>query len=309
MHILFAAKDYDADRWVADFAAALPGHTVSAWRPGMAAPRAQAAIVWQPPQALFEQVPSLQAVFNLGAGVDALLDSGVLPDAVQVYRLEDAGMAVQMAEYCLYALLRAARDFGAYQAAQAREHWLDVPPMQRSQWPVGVLGLGAVGRRVAQVLADFGFPVAGWSRSGAQVPGVQGYAGAQALPQFLARTRVLVNVLPLTDQTRDILNRDTLGRLMPGSHLINVGRGAHLVEADLLHALEHGPLAGATLDVFRTEPLPPGHPFWRHPAIHITPHVAARTLHDETIEQVAGKIRALAAGQTPSGLVERGRGY
>ena len=309
MHVLFAARDFDADRWVADFAAALPECTVTPWQPGDPTHGAEAAIVWQPPFELFEQVKTLRAVFNLGAGVDAMLDSGRVPRDVMVVRLEDAGMAVQMAEYCLYALLRVARDFDAYDQAAREGRWHQTPPLRRDRWPVGVLGLGAVGRRVAEVLAQFGFPVAGWSRSGGQVPGVEVHAGKEALPGFLSRTRVLINVLPLTPETRDILNRDTLGQLLPSSHLISVGRGAHLVEEDLLHVLEHGPLAGATLDVFRTEPLPAGHPFWRHPAIHVTPHIAARTLRVETIRQVSDKIKTLAAGGKPGGVVEPGRGY
>lgn len=309
MHVLFAARDFNTDRWVADFAAALPECTVTPWRAGEPTHGAQAAIVWQPPLELFAQAPTLRAVFNLGAGVDAMLASGAVPDDVLVVRLEDAGMAVQMAEYCLYAVLRAARGFAAYEQDQPRAQWQPRPPLRRERWPIGVLGLGVVGRRVAAVLAQFGFPVAGWSRSGAAVPGVEVHAGEGALPAFLARTRVLINVLPLTDQTRDILDRDMLSRLLPDSHLVNVGRGAHLVESDLLHVLEHGPLTGATLDVFRTEPLPADHPFWRHPAIHVTPHIAAQTLREETVRQVADKIRALAAGRMPSGVVERGRGY
>ncbi|VFR94539.1 D-3-phosphoglycerate dehydrogenase [plant metagenome] len=309
MHVLFAAEGYDTERWVGEFAKALPGIQVTAWQPGDAPRGADAAIVWQPPAEFFRTEPGLRGVFNLGAGVDALLASGTLPASATLVRLEDAGMSVQMAEYALYAILRAARDFDVYDAAQRDGRWHKTPPIRRAQWPVGVLGLGVVGRRVAQALAAFDFPVAGWSRSGGEVPGVEVHAGIDALPGFLARTRVLVNVLPLTDETRDILNRDTLGRLLPGSHLINVGRGQHLVEEDLLHALENGPLAGATLDVFRTEPLPEGHPFWAHPKIHVTPHVAARTLRAETIAQIAEKIRVFAAGGTPSGVVARDRGY
>ncbi len=310
MNILFASRGFDTEGWVADFAAALPECTVTQWRPGDQAPAdAQLAIVWQPPPELFTQVPSLRAIFNMGAGVDALLGAGTLADDVMVVRLEDAGMAVQMGEYCLYALLRQARDFGVYEQAAQRAEWIETPPLDRQQWPVGVLGLGVVGRKIAQTLADFEFPVAGWSRSGGELPGITVHAGQAALPDFLAGTRVLINALPLTDETRDILNRDTLGRLLPGSYLINVGRGQHLVEEDLLHVLEHGPLAGATLDVFRTEPLPAEHPFWRHPAVHVTPHIAARTLRRETIEQIASKIRVYLAGGKPSGAVERGRGY
>ena len=172
-----------------------------------------------------------------------------------------------------------------------------------------MLGLGQVGARVAQTLAGFGYPVAGWSRSPREIPGVESFAGEAALPAFLARTRFLVNVLPLTPDTRGILNRETLSKLLPDAHLVNVGRGEHLVEEDLVQMLEEGEIAGATLDVFHTEPLPTDHPFWRDPRVHVTPHIAARTLRDESIEQIAGKVAQLMRGEPITGVVERTRGY
>jgi len=167
----------------------------------------------------------------------------------------------------------------------------------------------AIGSRVAQAAAQFGYPVAGWARSKRELAGVDVFAGAEQLPALLSRTRVLVNTLPLTPETRDILNRDTLAQLLPQAHVINVGRGQHLVEKDLLDAIERGHVAGATLDVFRTEPLPAGHPFWRHPAITVTPHASARTLRDESIAQIADKIRQLQRGEAITGVVDRVRGY
>jgi glyoxylate/hydroxypyruvate reductase A len=155
----------------------------------------------------------------------------------------------------------------------------------------------------------FEFPVHGWSRSPKAIEGVVTHTGELGFEAFLSRCRVLVNLLPLTPDTRDILNRETLGSLKPGGYLINVARGAHLVEADLLALLESGHLAGATLDVFRTEPLPAEHPFWVHPKITVTPHTSARTLRDESIAQIAGKIRALEAGQPLAGVVDPVRGY
>jgi glyoxylate/hydroxypyruvate reductase len=173
-----------------------------------------------------------------------------------------------------------------------------------------VMGLGVLGSRVAQALRGFDFPVNGWSRSPKALDGVQTYHGTgEGFHAFLAASRVLVNLLPLTPDTRDILNRDTLGRLRPGGYLVNVARGAHLVEDDLLALLDSGHLAGATLDVFRTEPLPAGHPFWGHPAITVTPHTSARTLRDESIAQIAGKIHSLERGEPIAGVVDRTRGY
>ncbi|MCY1376535.1 Glyoxylate/hydroxypyruvate reductase A [compost metagenome] len=155
----------------------------------------------------------------------------------------------------------------------------------------------------------FDFPVHGWSRTPKAIEGVVTHSGEAGFDTFLSNCRVLVNLLPLTPDTRDILNRDTLGRLKPGGYLINVARGAHLVEADLLALLESGHMAGATLDVFRTEPLPADHPFWNHPQITVTPHTSARTLRDESIAQIAGKIRALENGEPVAGVVDPVRGY
>jgi len=166
-----------------------------------------------------------------------------------------------------------------------------------------------LGERVARAVAQFDFPVNGWSRSPKDVPGVQCYSGLERLPDFLAATRVLVCLLPLTRDTQDIMNQENLSRLQSGAYVINVARGAHLVDEDLLALLDSGHLAGATLDVFRTEPLPAEHPFWKHPKVTVTPHTSARTLRSESIAQIAGKIVALERGEMVAGRVELGRGY
>jgi glyoxylate/hydroxypyruvate reductase A len=171
------------------------------------------------------------------------------------------------------------------------------------------MGLGVLGARVAQALAAFEFPVLGWSRSDKEVAGVRCFGGEARFNDFLASSRVLVNLLPLTPGTENILDRDTLGRLQAGGYLVNVARGAHLVDADLLALLDSGHLAGAALDVFRTEPLPAEHPFWRHPKITLTPHTSARTLREESVAQIARKIVALERGEPIAGVVDRNRGY
>ncbi|ANN80271.1 2-hydroxyacid dehydrogenase [Bordetella flabilis] len=309
MHVLFACPHNNPDDWLPGLAAELPDCRISVWDPAGPPSGADVALVWKPPAALFAHETRLKALFNLGAGVDALLQMDELPPGIQIVRLEDAGMAVQMAEYALYALLRASRGFGQYERDQAQSKWAPMPGLRRAQWPVGVLGLGAMGARVAQAIAAFDYPVAGWSRSAHAVDGVRTYAGSEQLPEFLARTRVLVNVLPLTPETTGILNRQTLSQLLPGAHLINVGRGGHLNEDDLLALLDAGRLEGATLDVFETEPLPVSHALWRHPRVHVTPHIAASTLRDEAIAQIAGKIRKLARGEPISGVVTPQKGY
>ena len=306
MRIAFCCTDTKAEPWLQGLGQALPGATIEVWQPG-AAP-ADYAVVWAPPQQFLDEQPGLKALFNIGAGVDALLKLQ-LPSGAQVVRLDDAGMSVQMAEYVSHAVIRHFREFDGYEADMREGRWSFRKPRSRADFPVGVMGLGVLGARVAQALSVFEFPVHGWSRTPKVLEGVRTHHGDVGLQTFLSSCRVLVNLLPLTPDTRDILNRETLGRLLPGGYLVNVARGAHLVEEDLLALLDSGHLAGATLDVFRTEPLPPEHPFWRHPKLTLTPHTSARTLRDESIAQIAGKIRALEAGQPIAGLVDRVRGY
>jgi len=306
MRISICCTDMKPEPWQAALRAALPQAEVEVWRPG--AGPADYAVVWAPPQEFIDEQPQLKALFNLGAGVDALTQLR-LPPRLTLVRLDDAGMSVQMAEYVCHALIRHFREFDAYEADVAQGKWSYRRPRLREEFPVGIMGLGVLGQRVAQAVAQFEFPLTGWSRSPRQIEGVRCYAGAAQLSEFLAESRVLVCLLPLTEETRGILNRATLAQLQPGGYVINVARGAHLVEEDLIPLLDSGQLAGATLDVFRQEPLPAGHPFWRHPKISVTPHTAARTLRDESVAQIAEKIRRLERAEPIAGVVDHIRGY
>ncbi len=306
MRITLCLTANKPEPWQAGLQAALPGAQIDIWTPG--APLADHAVVWAPPQDFIDEQTQLKALFNIGAGVDALLQLK-LPPQLQVVRLDDAGMSVQMAEYVCHAVIRHFREFDGYEADSRQGRWGYRKPRSRADFAVGVMGLGVLGERVAKALTSFEFPVHGWSRTPRTIEGVVCHHGEDRLDVFLSQCRVLVNLLPLTPQTTDILNRRTLGRLKPGGYVINVARGAHLVDDDLIALIDSGHLAGATLDVFRTEPLPPEHPFWRHPAITVTPHTSARTLRDESIAQIAGKIARLERGEPVAGLVDPVRGY
>lgn len=306
MKITFCCTDTKAEPWLAGLEAALPGAQVAHWQPG--APPADHAVVWAPPQQFFDEQPQLKGIFNIGAGVDALMKLRLPPQAT-VVRLDDAGMSVQMAEYVCHAVIRHFREFDGYEADMRAGQWSFRKPRMRADFSIGVMGLGVLGERVARALQMFEFPVNGWSRSAKTIAGVRGFAGAAQFNDFLSATQVLVNLLPLTSDTRDILRRESLSKLQPGGYVINVARGAHLVDDDLITLLDSGHLAGATLDVFRTEPLPAGHPFWRHPKITLTPHTSARTLREESIAQIAGKIMALECGDPVAGIVDPVRGY
>jgi glyoxylate/hydroxypyruvate reductase len=306
MRITFCCSDSKPEPWLTGLRAALPQAEVSLWQSG--APQADYAVVWAPPQQFFDEQPALKAAFNTGAGVDALLKLRIAPQT-QLVRLDDAGMSVQMAEYVCHAVIRHFRELASYEADTRLGKWSFRKPRNRSDFPVGVLGLGVLGERVAKSLAMFDFPVHGWSQSAKQIDGVQCWHGAEQLDAFLRHSKVLVCLLPLTPQTENLLNSRTLSLLHTGGYVINVARGGHVVDADLLALLDSGHLAGATLDVFRQEPLPAEHAFWKHPKITLTPHTSARTLRDESIAQIASKIIAVHGGQSVIGVVDRNKGY
>ena len=310
MKVIFSSShEIEPAEWLDPLAAALPGTEVVMWHADQPVQDADIAVVWNAPDALFARERKLRVAFNLGAGVDALFRLPSLPADLPIVRLEDAGMAVQMAEYAAHALVRASRQFDQYEAQQREGVWQPLPEIDRAAWPVGVLGMGVMGARVATALAALDYPVAGWSRSGKTPDGIEAFGGSAGLSPFLARTRVLINTLPLTPDTRDLISFETMLQLQSGAYIINMGRGAHLVEEDLITLLDQGHVSGATLDVFREEPLPAGHPFWNDKRVTITPHVAALSLRRETIAQVASKIRAFQRGEPVSGMVSRERGY
>ncbi len=309
MRIVFCCTDTKVEPWLVGLRAAFPADSVEIWAPGAAA--ADYAVVWAPPPQFLDEQPQLKALFNIGAGVDALMKLRLPPHAA-VVRLDDAGMSVQMAEYVCHAVIRHFREFDGYETDVSQGQWSYRKPRLRTDFPVGVMGLGVLGERVTRTLAQFDFPVRGWSRSTKEIQGVQCFSGQPGFQDFLSGTRILVCLLPLTPDTQDIMNRQTLSSLLPGGYVINVARGAHLVDEDLIALIDSGHLAGATLDVFRAEPLPPAHPFWQHPKINVTPHTSARTLREESIAQIAGKIRALqngAAIASLAGVVDPKNGY
>jgi glyoxylate/hydroxypyruvate reductase A len=309
MRILFHATDANPAPWLADLQAVLPQAELRVWQPGDDA-AADYAVVWKPAAAMLAGRSTLKGIFNLGAGVDAILQLGdALPVGVPVVRLDDAGMGVQMAEYVCHAVLRHFRKFDLFAAQQARGEWRFAKPYDKSTFTVGLLGLGVLGSRIARSLQALDFPVHGWSRTEKRLAGVTCHSGTAGLDGFLAASRVLVCILPLTAATEGILNAALMAKLPRGAYLINVARGAHLVEDDLLAQIASGQIGGATLDVFRQEPLPPAHPFWQEPRICITPHIAAVTLRADSVRQIAAKITRMEQGQPVEGVVDRARGY
>jgi len=307
--VVATAAQGSTERWHRALQDALPQHDVRAWQAGDAPVGAQYAVVWSPPDALFQVERELKAVFNLGAGVDGVMALPSLPPQLPVLRLEDAGMAPQMAEYVIHHLAWLSRGLETYAKQQRAAQWAPLPAIRYDEWPVGVMGLGQLGAHVARAVAALGYPVAGWARSPHTLQGVSTYAGDDQLGAFLARTRVLVNLLPLTPQTTGIIDAALLRQLRPEAVVINIARGAHVVDADLLAALDAGHVQAAVLDVFNQEPLPSDHPYWAHPRVRVTPHVAAATLEDDALRQIVERIERLERGEAVSGVVNRATGY
>lgn len=309
MDIIFHATGGNPEAWLNSLQQAMPGANIRVWHEGDTAP-ADYALVWKPPAAMLRGRTDLKAIFNLGAGVDAILQLGdALPAGVPVIRIDDAGMGVQMGEFVTHAVLRYFRRLDDYAMQNREQLWRCLAPYEKEDFSIGVLGLGVLGNCIIDALRPFGFPLHGWSRTQKDLPGVICHSGQDGLDHFLRASRVLVVILPLTTETENILHRDNLAKLPCGAYVINVARGAHLVDADLLALIRQGHIAGATLDVFREEPLAPAHPFWQEPRISITPHISALTVRGESARQIATKIAALEDGQQVIGLVDQSRGY
>ena len=314
MAILVAAN-FTPDEWAAwwpELQASMPDERLVRDRtpvPDVPDESIDVALVANPPADALRGLPGLQLVQSLWAGVDGLIADTSLPANVPLARMVDPSMNEAMAQTALWAVLALHRGFFRYAGQQQRVEWCPQPQRRADEVSVAVLGLGQMGRTTAQRLAANGYRVTGWSSHAKALAGISTHAGPAALAPVLAAAQIVVNLLPLTPATRGLLNRQTLAAMPRGAGLVNLARGAHLVEADLLEALASGHLGHAVLDVFHTEPLPPGHPFWRHPKVSVLPHIAAQTDPRSAVRIAAANVRALRAGRPLENLVDRARGY
>ncbi|MBW8127445.1 MULTISPECIES: 2-hydroxyacid dehydrogenase [Pseudomonas] len=308
MALLYKADPVRGQQWQALFAHHAPDIEWRAW-PDIGNPEeVEYLAAWTAPEDVAQLLPNLKVLFALSAGVDQL-DLSRLPPALPVARLLDPGITRGMCEYASWAVLSLHRDMLRYRQQQVARCWqahLLQPAVNRR---VGVMGLGAQAREILATLAPLGFALSGWARSAHQVSGVECYAGEAQLPAFLSQCDILLCVLPLTEQTQGILNRRVFAQLPQGAALINMGRGGHLVEADLLEALGSGRLSGAVLDVLQEEPAPASHPFWDHPQIVLTPHIAAMTQPASAFGVLLENIRRFERGERMVGEVDRSLGY
>ena len=308
MSILFYSQADNPQPWRDALAKAFSEIAFEVWPNVRDVNSVRYALVWNPPAGMLATLPNLRAVLALGAGVDSLLADPTTPQ-VPVVRLVDAGLAAQMAEYAVYGVLHFHRRMGEYRRLQQDCKWKALEPVPANRWSVGIMGTGIIGGLIARYLIALGYRVRGWSRSGTLVNGMEVFAGDEQFESFLRGSNSVINVLPLTGHTRGILNARTFAAMPRGSYVINIGRGGHLVESELLDALESGQIAGAMLDVFNEEPLPASSPLWTHPDVVITPHVAGVTIAAEAEAQVVANIRRMEQGELPIGIVDRAKGY
>jgi glyoxylate/hydroxypyruvate reductase A len=309
MTILYAGDPAEAEQWLGAVRELDPSLSFRHWPDHGPTHEIDFIIVGGRMPGDFSPFHKLRGIQSTWAGVNHLLQSGALPAGVPVARMVDDGLTCSMTEYLVFQVLDHLRHGPALRAAQQESRWLTQSAVEPRRATIGIMGLGALGQDAARQLVDLGLTLHGWSRTTKSVPGVTCYAGAEQLPAFLAASNILICLLPLTPETRGMLNGALLSQLPDGACLINAARGPHLVDRDLIAALDHGKLSRAILDVFHVEPLPPTHPFWRHPMITVTPHIAAITRAGTGAALIVENYRRAIAGQGLINQVDQSLGY
>lgn len=310
MALLFISNWDDKGEWKARCGDVLPALDFRVWPEETGDPaEIEVALVWKPPPGLLASLPNLKLIQSLGMGVDHIFADPELPAGVPVARVVDDDLIDRMSEYAVHAVLHYHRNADVYDAKQRAGDWMQIPAPHASERSVGILGMGAIGQDVARKLGIFGFRLNGWSRSPKAVDGVTGYHGAEGFEPFLAASEFVICLLPLTAETENILDARAFAAMPEGGGVINVARGGHVVDDDLIAALDSGQLSFAKLDVFRQEPLPADHPFWRHPKIRLTPHNAGITNPASAAAQIVENYRRATAGREILNIVDPARGY
>ena len=306
--LLYRGDPERGQDWRSSFQKYLPGVEFRFWPETGTPDDIRYLATWQPVEGAADRFPNLEVIFSTGAGVDQF-DLAEIPPSIQLVRLIDPAIVNGMREYVVMAVLLLQRNLIEYQLAKGRRTWEECAPNIAESVTVGVLGLGVLGRAVIEALKPFGHQLRAWSRTMHSVEGVDCFAGSKNLFDFASGCDIVVCLLPLTDATRHILDRRLFDAMPPGASLVNVGRGGHLVESDLLTALGDGTISAAVLDVFDEEPLPAEHPFWSHERILMTPHVASTTGHKSAAIALIENIRRHLSGEPMIGLVDRESGY
>jgi glyoxylate/hydroxypyruvate reductase A len=309
MALLFYSQFDDPADWGKHLRNAMPGLDFRVW-PDVGEPGdIDAALVWKAPEGELRKFPNLKLIINIGAGVDSIVKDRSLPPGIPIVRIADQDMSRMMAQYVLAAVLRHYRDFVSFARAQKERRWHYIHPREAPTCSVGVMGLGNLGAMAAQELVRQGFKVSGWARSPKRIDGLESFHGKDGLAPFLAKSEILVVMLPLTPETDGLLDAKALAKLPHGAKLINVGRGRLVDEDALIAALRSGQIAEATLDVFREEPLPADSPLWEFDQVLVTPHLASVAIPRTASRQVAENLRRLQNGEPLHNVVDPQRGY
>jgi glyoxylate/hydroxypyruvate reductase A len=309
MALLIVITGYQANPWVSKLQAFEPKLDIRVW-PEVGDPdEIDFALTWRHPMGELKKYRNLKCIASMGAGVEHILCDPDLPHGVPITRIVEPSMSQSMSEYVIMVVLNYCRHNDLYRKQQIEKQWRVKIPIRARDLGIGIMGLGQLGGDAAKKLSHLGFQVAGWCRTPKMMNGVITYSGDNQLIEFLAHTRMLICLLPLTAGTKDILNLDLFNKLQRGAYLVNVARGEHLVEEDLLEALETGQLSGACLDVFRNEPLPEDHPFWRHPKIVITPHISSLTIPSAVVPQIIENYHRALSGNPLLNEVDVTQGY
>lgn len=308
--LLFYSPQDPAELWAAELRKTLPDDVDVRLHPAVGDPKdVEYILCWRPMPGLLGSLPNLKLILSLAAGFDHVLQVPDRPVHVPIVRIVDDFLSAMMAEYAVHAVLGFHRDMPRYRVAQRDRRWDRGWPQYTPDIHVGVLGLGAIGAEVARKLAVFGFQVHGWARTAKTIDGITCHVGESGLAAMLPHCRHLVCVLPLTEDTRGIIDRKTLATLPQGAHVVNIGRGGHVVDADLLAALDAGHIAGAFLDVYNAEPLPSDHAYWGHPQVLMTPHVAGEIVPRSCAHAIARSIVCQRNGEPVPGVANLERGY
>ncbi len=309
MALVLIAPDRNMSPWIDALEAIDPNLDIEIWPHIDDYQKVQFAVCWNQPKHVLDQFPNLKAVSSLGAGVDHLINDETLPKSVAICRVVATSLVQQMKEYILGAVINIQRNFVQYLRQQDADKWQPHNHLLAKDLQIGVMGLGKLGRPVAHQLAQLGYNVSGWSGSPKELSDIRTFAGKKQLSSFLDGIQILICLLPLTEETKDILDLKLFKQLDNNAWIINVARGAHLVEEDLIYALDTNILQGAWLDVFREEPLPDKHAFWNRENIIITPHVASITKPTEVADQIVDNYKRVLSGMAPNNLIDPQKGY
>lgn len=287
MSIVLIFENKDTGPWAKTLKAKLPHASIEVY-PDVKNPAAvDFVICWKPKKNVFQQFPNIKLIQSAGASIDHITNSQTIHENTRITRIVDKKLSHDMWEFVLAVVLARLKNTGTYQNQQSDNIWQQHPYKAMEETTVAILGLGKIGGYLAEKFAQLGFKVKGWSNSDKNISGAESFTGKDELSLCLKQADFLINLLPLTNKTKDLLNKTILQKLPHHAYLINVGRGEHLVDLDLVELLDASHLSGALLDVFRTEPLPPDHPFWHHPKIQLTPHIASLTNIESAVDQIA----------------------